>query len=185
MRLLLHKGLDDGAERLRAQLRDTAQQGRRDEYGGDDIEDTAVSGSKRAAAELLKQRKKNVTEQPSDPARNGASAPDAHRNESPIIRTKDTEFAETQTSAATPQAQARRAAMQKAAAVKMKDTYIETQAVSYTHLGEQHHGGQQTAENAFCQLQNTIPFLTVAECGHSALPYYLYFTFLTIACQDE
>lgn len=53
--------------------------------------------------------------------------------------------------------------------------------------GEQHHGGQQTAENAFCQLQNTIPFLTVAECGHSALPYYhyLYFTFLTIACQDE
>lgn len=126
MRLLLHKGLDDGAERLRAQLRDTAQQGRRDEYGGDDIEDTAVSGSKRAAAELLKQRKEKVTEQPSNPARNGASAPDAHRNESPIIRTKDTEFAETQTPAATPQAQARRAAMQKAAAVKTKDTYIET-----------------------------------------------------------
>ena len=40
---LLHKGLDDGAERLRTQLRDTAQQGQRDEYGGDDIEDTAVS----------------------------------------------------------------------------------------------------------------------------------------------
>ena len=94
---LLHKGLDDGAERLRTQLRDTAQQGRRDEYGGDDIEDTAVSGSKRAAAELLKQRKKKATEQPSDPARNSASAPDAHRNESPIIRTKDTEFVETQT----------------------------------------------------------------------------------------
>ena len=47
---LLHKRLDDGAERLRTQLRDTAQQGQRDEYGGDDIEDTAVSGSKRAAA---------------------------------------------------------------------------------------------------------------------------------------
>ena len=31
---LLHKGLDDGSERLRTQLRDTAQQGRRDEYGG-------------------------------------------------------------------------------------------------------------------------------------------------------
>ena len=28
---LLHKGLDDGSERLRTQLRDTAQQGRRDE----------------------------------------------------------------------------------------------------------------------------------------------------------
>ena len=31
---LLRKGLDDGSERLRTQLRDTAQQGRRDEYGG-------------------------------------------------------------------------------------------------------------------------------------------------------
>lgn len=138
MRLLLHKGLDDGAERLRAQLRDTAQQGRRDEYGGDNIEDTAVSGSKRAAAELLKQRKEKVTEQPSDPARNGASAPDAHRNESPIIRTKDTEFAETQTPAATPQAQARRAAMQKAAA------YIETQVkTSVTEAPEPQRQGQQ------------------------------------------
>lgn len=144
MRLLLHKGLDDGAERLRAQLRDTAQQGRRDEYGGDDIEDTAVSGSKRAAAELLKQRKKKATEQPSDPARNGASAPDAHRNESPIIRTKDTEFAETQTPAATPQAQARRAAMQKAAAVKTKDTYIETQVkTSVTEAPEPQRQGQR------------------------------------------
>jgi hypothetical protein len=35
---LLRKGLDDGSERLRTQLRDTAQQGRRDEYGGDAID---------------------------------------------------------------------------------------------------------------------------------------------------
>ena len=155
MRLLLHKGLDDSAERLRVQLRDTAQQGRRDEYGGDDIEDTAVSGSKRAAAELLKQRKEKVTEQPSDPARNGASAPDAHRNESPIIRTKDTEFAETQTPAATPQAQARRAAMQKAAAVKTKDTYIETQVkTSVTEAPEPQRQGQ---------LRNTSPGLGTSE----------------------
>lgn len=55
---LLHKGLDDGSERLRTQLRDTAQQGRRDEYGGDAIEDTAASGLRRAEQELLKQRKK-------------------------------------------------------------------------------------------------------------------------------
>ena len=54
---LLHKGLDDGAERLRTQLRDTAQQGRRDEYGGDDIEDTAVGGSKRGArGQVLKRQ---------------------------------------------------------------------------------------------------------------------------------
>ena len=55
---LLRKGLDDGSERLRTQLRDTAQQGRRDEYGGDAIEDTAASGLHRAEKELLKQRKK-------------------------------------------------------------------------------------------------------------------------------
>ena len=177
---LLHKGLDDSAERLRVQLRDTAQQGRRDEYGGDDIEDTAVSGSKRAAAELLKQRKEKVTEQPSDPARNGASAPDAHRNESPIIRTKDTEFAETQTPAATPQAQARRAAMQKAAAVKTKDTYIETQVkTSVTEAPEPQRQGQrafvreqgrkamrqtrlrQTEQNR--RLRNTSPGLGTSE----------------------
>ena len=163
-----------------AQLRDTAQQGRRDEYGGDDIEDTAVSGSKRAAAELLKQRKEKATEQPSDPARNGASAPDAHRNESPIIRTKDTEFAETQTPAATPQAQARRAAMQKAAAVKTKDTYIETQVkTSVTEAPEPQRQGQrafvreqgrkamrqtrlrQTEQNR--RLRNTSPGLGTSE----------------------
>lgn len=141
---LLHKGLDDGAERLRTQLRDTAQQGQRDEYGGDDIENTAVSGSKRAAAELLKQRKKRSAEQSSDPTRNGASAPDAHKNGPPIIRTKDTEFVETQTPAATPQAQARRAAMQKAAAVKTKDTYIETQVkTSVTAAPEPQRQGQR------------------------------------------
>lgn len=92
----------------------------------------------------MKQRKEKVTEQPSDPARNGASAPDAHKNGPPIIRTKDTEFAETQTPAATPQAQARRAARQKAAAVKTKDTYIETQVkTSVTEAPEPQRQGQQ------------------------------------------
>ena len=41
-RELLRKGLDDGSERLRTQLRDTAQHGQADEYGGDTIEDTAA-----------------------------------------------------------------------------------------------------------------------------------------------
>ena len=40
-RELLRKGLDDGSERLRTQLRDTAQHGQADENGGDTIEDTA------------------------------------------------------------------------------------------------------------------------------------------------
>ena len=45
---LLRKVLDDGSERLRTQLRDTAQHGQADEYGGDTIEDTAASGLRRA-----------------------------------------------------------------------------------------------------------------------------------------
>ena len=31
---LVHRGLEDGSDRLRTQLRDAAQQGRRDDYGG-------------------------------------------------------------------------------------------------------------------------------------------------------
>ena len=73
---LLRKGLDDGSERLRTQLRDTAQQGRRDEYGGDAIEDTAASGLRRAEKELLKQRKKKNAEQSASP-QGDASAPTA------------------------------------------------------------------------------------------------------------
>ena len=34
---LVHRGLEDGADRLRTQLRDAAQQGRRDDYGGAQI----------------------------------------------------------------------------------------------------------------------------------------------------
>ena len=55
-RELLHRGLDDGSERLRTQLRDTAQHGQADEYGGDTIEDTAARGLRRAEKELTRQR---------------------------------------------------------------------------------------------------------------------------------
>lgn len=63
-RELLHRGLDDGSERLRTQLRDTAQHGQADEYGGDAIEDTAARGLRRAEKELTRQRKKKPQEQP-------------------------------------------------------------------------------------------------------------------------
>ena len=133
----------------------------------------------------MKQRKKKATEQPSDPARNSASAPDAHRNESPIIRTKDTELVETQTPAAAPQTQARRAAMQKVADVKMKDTYIETQVkTSVTEAPEPQRQGQrafvreqgrktmrqtrlrQTEQNR--RLRNTSPGLGTSETTGTA-----------------
>ena len=44
---LVRRTLTDGSERLRTQLRDTAQQGQRDAYGGDRIEDTAAGGVRR------------------------------------------------------------------------------------------------------------------------------------------
>ena len=44
---LVHRGLEDGSDRLRTQLRDAAQQGRRDDYGGDQIEDAAAGGMRR------------------------------------------------------------------------------------------------------------------------------------------
>ena len=57
---LLRRGLDDGTERLRGQLRDTAQRGQRDGYGGDQIEDAAWRGSRwgeRGIEKLLKKKK--------------------------------------------------------------------------------------------------------------------------------
>ena len=73
-RELLRKGLDDGSERLRTQLRDTAQHGQADEYGGDTIEDTAARGLRRAEKELTRQRKKKPQEQPPE---GGAPTADA------------------------------------------------------------------------------------------------------------
>ena len=51
---LLRKGLDDGTERLRTRLRDAAQQGQRDEYGGDAVEDTAAGAVRRVEKGLRK-----------------------------------------------------------------------------------------------------------------------------------
>ena len=62
-RELLHRGLDDGSERLRTQLRDTAQHGQADEYGGDTIEDTAARDLRRAEKALTRQREKRPPEQ--------------------------------------------------------------------------------------------------------------------------
>lgn len=59
---LVHRGLDDGTDRLRTQLRDAAQQGRRDDYGGDQIEDTTADSMRRmerGAEKLIKEKRKN------------------------------------------------------------------------------------------------------------------------------
>lgn len=59
---LVHCGIEGGADRLRTGLRDTAQCGQRDDYGGDRIEDTAADSMRRmgrGAEKLIKVRQKN------------------------------------------------------------------------------------------------------------------------------
>lgn len=125
-RELLHRGLDDGSERLRTQLRDTAQHGQADEYGGDTIEDTAVRGLRRAEKELTRQRKKKPQEQPPE---GGAPAADGTEQKKPTIKSKDavTDGAQPQTAAERGRQQTRQNAAQKAAKVKTKDAYIGAQ----------------------------------------------------------
>ena len=144
---LLCKGLDDGSERLRTQLRDTAQQGRRDEYGGDAIEDTTASGLRRAEKELLKQRKKKNAEQSASP-QGDASAPSSNSDVPPVIRTRETDAARARAPSPPVREQARQAAMKQA--VKTKNAYISTQRKTVmTAAPELRRQGQQ----AFIQEQ--------------------------------
>lgn len=146
-RELLHRGLDDGSERLRTQLRDTAQQGRRDEYGGDAIEDTAASGLHRAEKELLKQRKKKNAEQSASP-RGNASVPNFESDAPPVIRTRETDAARARDPSPPVREQARQAPMKQA--VKTKNAYISTQRKTVmTAAPEPQRQGQQ----AFIQEQ--------------------------------
>lgn len=155
---LLRKGLDDGSERLRTQLRDTAQQGRRDEYGGDAIEDTAASGLRRAEKELLKQRKKKNAEQSASP-QGDASAPSFNSDVPPAIRTRETDAARARAPSPPVREQARQAAMKQA--VKTKNAYISTQRKTVmTAAPEPQRQGQQ----AFIQEQGRKASRQQAQC---------------------
>ena len=71
---LARRGLESGVERLRGQLRDTAQYGQRDEFGGDTLEDTAMGGFRRGTRgveRLLKGRKQGQKKEkfPAHPVR--------------------------------------------------------------------------------------------------------------------
>ena len=144
---LLRKVLDDDSERLRTQLRDTAQQGRRDEYGGDAIEDTAASGLRRAEKEPLKQRKKKNAEQSASP-QGDASATSSNSDVPPVIRTREAEAARARAPSPPVREQARQAAMKQA--VKTKNAYISAQGeTAVTSAPESQRQGQQ----AFIQEQ--------------------------------
>ena len=142
-RELLHRGLDDGSERLRTQLQDTAQHGQADEYGGDAIEDTAASGLHRAEKELTRQRKKKPQEQASE---GGAPAADATEQKPSAIKGKDTTSAvsQPQTAAERGRQQTRQNAAQKAAKIKTKDAYIGAQTeTQVTVAAEPQRQGQR------------------------------------------
>ena len=130
---LLRKGLDDGSERLRTQLRDTAQQGRRDEYGGDAIEDTAASGLHRAEKELLKQRKKKNAEQSASP-KGDASAPSSNSDVPPVIRTRETDAARARAPSPPVREQARQAAMKQAGVIYATEQIIDLIANGVNHI---------------------------------------------------
>ena len=63
---VVRRGLESGADRLRTQLRDAAQQGQRDEYGGDQMEDAAACAPGRVvrAAEGLARGRKRLPSAP-------------------------------------------------------------------------------------------------------------------------
>ena len=94
----VRRGLESGADRLRTQLRDAAQRGQRDEYGGDQIEDAAARApgrAERAAEGLVRGRKRPEKVQfgaehtgqagTETPGRTGPQGDTGH----PIIKTRE------------------------------------------------------------------------------------------------
>lgn len=121
---LVRRGMEDGTERLRSQLRDTAQNGQQDEYGGDQIEDTAAGSLRRmerGAGKLIKGRKpKQISEPAVGPAEYGDTGTP------PIIRTKEAE----PVGNTRYQVQPRQHRQASGHSVKTKDSYVQEQAAT-------------------------------------------------------
>ena len=117
---LVHRGLEDGADRLRTQLRDAAQQGRRDDYGGDQIEDTTADSMRRmerGAEKLIKEKRKNRA------SRDGSSADSTAGDPAPEIRTREHESRVNAAAADQPAEPVGKAGQR----IKTKDAYLRAQ----------------------------------------------------------
>lgn len=116
---LVHRGLEDGTERLRLQFRDAAQRGQQDGDGGDQIEDTAAGGARqveRGGRDLLKSRRRDgKSQEPTDRSQSCTWDPDRSTS-SHYERVPDS----TQGRPTTLQAGQK--------AIKTKDAYMERQA---------------------------------------------------------
>jgi cell wall-associated NlpC family hydrolase len=134
---LVHRGLEDGSDRLRTGLRDAAQQGQRDDYGGDQIEDTAAGGIRRmerGAEKLVKEKGKNRTSSDSAPA--DPTAVDS----APEIRAQGWESRHSTVSTGQPAKPSRNAGQR----IKTKDIYMRTQG-QQPFIRER---GRQTAQKS-------------------------------------
>lgn len=138
---LVHRGLEDGTERLRLQLRDAAQQGRQDGYGGDQIEDTAAGGARqveRGVRDLLKRRKSSRWERTYGTKPPASGGGDAVPNQTAWGKTELRETAESGAcrgsggGAVSPPdgGNTRSATRLEHRGVKTKDAYIQGQAPS-------------------------------------------------------
>ena len=134
---LVHRGLEDGTNHLRTQLRDAAQQGRRDDYGGDQIEDTAAGGMRRmerGAEKLIKEKRKNRA------SRDGSSADSTAVDPVPEIRTREHESRLGAAAADQPAEPVGKAGQR----IKTKDAYLRAQTeTQVSGLSPERTQGQQ------------------------------------------
>lgn len=134
---LVHRGLEDGTDRLRTQLRDAAQQGRRDDYGGDQIEDVAAGGMRhmeRGAEKLIKEKRKNRA------SRDGSSADSTAVDPVPEIRTREQESRVNAAAADQPAEPVGKAGQR----IKTKDAYLRAQTeTQVSGLSPERTQGQQ------------------------------------------
>ena len=151
---LVRRGMEDGTERLRSQLRDTAQNGQQDEYGGDRIEDTAAGSlcrMERGAEKLIKGRKQEQTSA-------HAAGPTEYGNAGtpPIIRTKEAEPVGNSES----QVQPRQHGPASGHSIKTKGSYVQEQAATQvTELSSEYTQGKQ----AFIREQGRLSAEKAAE----------------------
>ena len=145
---LARRGLVDGVERLRGQLRDTAQGGQTDRYGGDQIENAAAGGVRQAehgVERLLGKGKKKrgvpradaAPNEPPAPAEDTPARPSAEQR--PRIKTREA----ARSPSAAP-AQDRPAQAASKPAIKTKGAYLQREAVSPVESSAQ--GGRAFAQ---------------------------------------
>ena len=134
---LVHRGLEDGADHLRTQLRDAAQQGRRDDHGGDQIEDTTADSMRRmerGAEKLIKEKRKNRA------SRDGSSADSTAVDPVPEIRTREHESRVNAAAADQPAEPVGKAGQR----IKTKDAYLRAQTeTQVSGLSPERTQGQQ------------------------------------------